>query len=104
MVEALVGVNAFWSYDNIKADTIPSEELIEKVFIYLDLKDISKLFELYQRDYIRKIWREKMAIQGDYIFNLNVMIAMYYFDIKKPEQYLKRVEREHIKQQLSYYA
>jgi hypothetical protein len=31
-----------------------------------------------------------------------VMIALYYFDIRQPEKYLKRVEREHIKQRLSY--
>jgi plasmid maintenance system antidote protein VapI len=95
--ELLIKANAFWSYANVSADNIPSDELIEKVFIYLDLKDIAKLFELYTRDYIRKIWREKMAIQGDYLFNLNVMIALYYFDIKQPEKYLKRVEREHLK-------
>lgn len=98
LVAQLLKVNAFWSYTNVSADNIPAEELIEKTFIYLDLKDIVKLFELYTKDYVRKIWREKMAIQGDYLFNLNVMIALYYFDIKQPEKYLKRVERKHIKQ------
>lgn len=102
LVEQLLKVNAFWSYANVSAEKIPAEELIEKVFIYLDLKDIAKLFELYSRDYIRKIWREKMVIQGDYLFNLNVMIALYYFDIKQPEKYLKRVEREHLKQIIEY--
>jgi hypothetical protein len=43
-----------------------------------------------------------MAIQGDYLYNLNVMIALYYFDIKQPEKYLRRVEREHVNQLLSY--
>lgn len=97
LAEQLFRANAFWSYANVSADNIPDEELIEKTFIYLDMKDISKLFELYSRDYIRKVWREKMAIQGDYLFNLNVMIALYYFDIRLPEKYLKRIEREHIR-------
>jgi hypothetical protein len=26
-----------------------------------------------------------------------VMIALYYFDIRQPEKYLKRIEREHLK-------
>jgi plasmid maintenance system antidote protein VapI len=102
LARQLIKVNAFWSYTNVSVENIADEELIEKTFIYLDLKDIVKLFELYPRDYIRKIWREKMVIQGDYLFSLNVMIALYYFDIKQPEKYLKRVEREHIKKQLAY--
>ncbi|MDR2810483.1 MAG: hypothetical protein LBB84_08035 [Tannerellaceae bacterium] len=97
LAEQLLKANAFWSYANVSADKIPAEELVEKTFIYLDLEDIAKLFKLYPRNYIRKIWREKMAIQGDYLFDLNVMIALYYFDIKQPEKYLQRVEREHLK-------
>lgn len=102
LAEQLLKANAFWSYANVSAEKIPADELIEKTFIYLDLKDIAKLFELYARDYIRKVWREKMAIQGDYLFNLNVMIALYYFNIRQPEKYLKRVEHEHLKHILEH--
>jgi len=98
----LIQANAFWSYANIAAESIPDEELIEKVFIYLDMQDIAKLFELYSWDYLRKMWRSRLAVQGDYLFNLNVMIALYYFNIKHPEKYLHRIEREHIKHQLSH--
>jgi plasmid maintenance system antidote protein VapI len=102
LVKELLKVNAFWSYFDVSEVNITNEELIEKTFIYLDLKDIAKLFELYPRKYVHKIWRERMAVQGDYLFNLNVMIALYYFDIRQPERYLKRIERKHIKQQLGY--
>lgn len=102
LIEQLSAVNAFWSYADVSKEDIPDDELIEKVFIHLDLADIAKLFELYQRDYIRKIWKEKMVIQGDYLFDLNVMIALYYFNIKQPEKYLKRVEREHLKKLLTH--
>ena len=97
LVERLLEVNAFWSYAGISAEDISDDELIEKVFIHLDLADIAKLFELYQRDFIRKVWKDKMVIQGDYLFNLNVMIALFYFNIKRPEKYLRQVEREHFK-------
>jgi len=40
-----------------------------------------------------------LQVQGDYLFDLNVMIALYYFDIKQPEKYLKSIERKHIKHQ-----
>lgn len=98
LVEHLLKAYAFWSYANIVAEKIPDEELIEKVFIYLGFREISMLFELYNRDFVHKVWRERMAVQGDYLFALNVMIALYYFNIKQPERYLKRVENEHIKQ------
>lgn len=102
LVDLLLKVNAFWSYADVSVENISDEELIEKTFTFLDLSDIALLFELYPRDYIRKVWRENMVIQGDYLFNLNIMIALYYFNIKQPERYLKRVEREHVKRLLSY--
>lgn len=102
LVGRLLEVNAFWSYAGVSAEDVPDEELIEKVFIHLDLADIAKLFELYQRDYIRKVWKDKMVIQGDYLFNLNVMIALYYFNIKRPEKYLRRGEREYFKELLNH--
>jgi len=102
LIRQLLEVNAFWSYTDVSAENISDEELIEKTFIYLDLRDINRLFELYSREYVHKVWRENMVVQGDYLFNVNVMIALYYFDIKQPEKYLKRVEYEHIKQHLVY--
>jgi plasmid maintenance system antidote protein VapI len=102
LVKRLLEVNAFWSYTAVSTEDISDEELIEKVFIHLDMADISRLFEIYQRNYIRKVWKEKMAIQGDYLFNLNVMIALYYFHIKRPEKYLRQIEREHLKKIVEY--
>ena len=92
----LVAKNAFWSYDVKSYDIIPDEELIEKCFTVLDIPDIDLMFELYPRKYIKQVWRERMAIQGEYIQMLNIMIAMYYFGIKEPEKYLARVEQQHI--------
>ena len=102
LAQQLLKIKAFWSYANVSAQNISDDELIEKVFIYLDLKDIAKLFELYPRNYVQKTWKEKLAVQGDYLFNLNVMIALYYFDIRQPEKYLKQLEREHIKHQVTH--
>ncbi|MDY3978468.1 MAG: helix-turn-helix transcriptional regulator [Tidjanibacter sp.] len=97
LVECLLKHNAFWSYSNISADNVSDEELIEKTFVILDLNEISRLFELYSKSYIKQVWIERMVIQGDYLFSLNVMIAMYYFGIRNPEKYLAQKEREHIK-------
>lgn len=96
LCKELVAKNAFWSYDVKSYDTIPDEELIEKCFTQLDMDDIDLMFELYPRRRIRQVWRERMAIQGEYMQMLNIMIAMYYFGIKEPEKYLAKAERQHI--------
>ena len=96
LCEQLMSKNAFWSYNVKSFDAIPDEELIEKCFTVLDMDDIELMFELFPRKRIRQVWRERMAIQGEYMQMLNIMIAMYYFGIKEPEKYLARVERQHI--------
>lgn len=96
LCEQLVEKNAFWSYDVKSFNAIPDEELIEKCFTTLDMDDINLMFELFPRKYIQKVWKERMAIQGEYMQMLNVMIAIYYFNIKEPEKYLAKIERQHI--------
>ena len=96
LCDVLVSKNAFWSYDVSSYESIPDEEIIEKCFTQLDMDDIDLMFELYTRKRIMQVWRERMAIQGEYMQMLNIMIAMYYFSIKEPEKYLAKVERQHI--------
>lgn len=96
----LMDKNAFWSYKVQSFDSIPDTEIIEKCFTVLDIDDIDLMFELYPRNLIFKVWKEQMAIKGDYMQMLNVMIVMYYFGIKEPEKYLKKIEKQHIKKLL----
>ena len=97
LCDQLIARNAFWSYDVKSPDDIPDEELIEKTFTILDMDDIALMFEIFPLKFIRKVWQERMAIQGDYMRMLNIMIAMYYFGIKQPEKYLSRLEHRHIR-------
>lgn len=96
LCEKLIAKNAFWSYEVKTYNSIPDEEIIEKCFTVLDMDDIDLMFELFPRKRIMQVWREKMAIQGEYMQMLNIMIAMYYFGIKEPEKYLARLEKQHI--------
>lgn len=96
LCEKLIAKNAFWSYEVKSDDSIPDEEIIEKCFTILDMDDINLMFEIFPRKRIFQVWREKMAIQGEYMQMLNIMIAMYYFGIKEPEKYLARIEKQHI--------
>ena len=96
LCEKLVAKNAFWSYEIKTYDSIPDEEIIEKCFTILDMDDRDLMFEIFPRKRIFQVWKEKMAIQGEYMQMLNIMIAMYYFGIKEPEKYLARIEKQHI--------
>ena len=96
LCKELVSKNAFWSYDVKSFESIPDEEIIEKCFTILDMDDIDLMFELYPRKRIQQVWKERMAIQGEYMQMLNIMIAMYYFGIKEPEKYLAKAEKQHI--------
>ena len=60
------------------------------------MDDISRLFELYSRKFVRKVWESRLASQGEYLRSLNMMIAQYYFNIQYPEQFLRRREAAHI--------
>jgi hypothetical protein len=66
------------------------------------MTDIDKLFELFPKKFVQKVWRENMAIQGEYLFDLNVMIALYFFHIRKPEAYLHRQETLHLNKLTRY--
>jgi hypothetical protein len=90
----LISQNRFWSVEN--PEEIPDDILIEKTLIFLDLNDINKLFSLYSRSKIKKVWRERVVIQDDYYHKLNKLLAWMYFDIKKPERYLKTTISRHI--------
>ncbi len=96
MCMRLLEANAFWSYDNVEEVDVSDEDIIEKTLLLLDMDDISRLFELYSRKFVRKVWESRLACQGEYLHSLNMMIAQYYFNIQSPEQFLLRRESAHI--------
>ncbi len=71
--------------------------LPRQTVIHLDMDDIALLFELFPMKFIRKVWEERMAGQGAYLYSLNMMIAQYYFNIKNPEAFLRRKELQQMK-------
>ena len=78
-----------WSYAK-GSSRIDDNLLIEKALIYLEFEDLHKLCELYSMKQIQRVWRERLVSQGDYYNILNWLLAVMFFDIKKPNQYLKR--------------
>lgn len=98
--QELVMQRAFWSYKIPKSDLIRDDILIEKTLLYLDIDDINKLFLIFPKGKIRKIWNEKIVINDVQFHSMNLLIALLYFKIKDPEAYLKSCLQKHYKELL----
>ncbi len=88
--------NAFWSYNIGGTDPVNDRTLIVKTLVHLDLPEIDMLFQIFPFSKIKKVWREELAISGEYYHTLNRFLAWWYFDIKNPDSYLKSVITRHI--------
>jgi hypothetical protein len=102
LYEQLIAKNAFWSYRAQSMERIPDKVFIEKCLMTLDETDIELLFELFPRKRIQRVWRERMAIQGDHMLEINILIASKYFGIKEPKKYLARAEQMQNNKLLKY--
>lgn len=100
ILDQLKANNALWSYD-CSSDNVSDELLIEKTLIYLDLPYINQLIDIYGKNKVKKVWNERLVPQSDYLYSLNRFLAWYYFNIKKPDAYLKRQETIHLKNLVS---
>lgn len=89
LFQALKDAHCFWSYDSSSLTEISDDTLIEMVLQYLDMREIDILFQLYSPERIKKVWLERLVPQGEYLFNINIAIACYYFHIKRPCSYVK---------------
>ena len=47
---------------------------------------------------IKNSWVKYLIPEGHYLFTLNRFLAWYYFDIKKPDVYLKSMETRRLNQ------
>jgi hypothetical protein len=92
LLQRLHEQHAFWSYDKSSCQVLSDWNLIKFVLIHLDLEDIDLLFKIYPKSKIKKVWIDEVAIQGDYLRNMNICFANLYFNIKYPIPYLKRIE------------
>ncbi len=88
----LLESKAFWSYSNVRYGKIPDDVLVQKVMEELDISDIKKLFSIYNKNYLRKVWKNGMVAQDPYYRSLNILLAKLFFNIKKPEEYIRKVQ------------
>ena len=93
----LLKLNALWSYDLPANLEIPDDVLIEKVLLHLDLDEVKTLFVLFEKQKIRKIWKERMLSQEPLYHGLNRLYAFLLFGIKHPDRYLRDHASKRIK-------
>ena len=93
--------NCFWSYDKSKMKSISDESLIEYVLLYLDIDDINQLFPLFGFKKVKRIWLDRVAPLGAMFRPFNILYAWYYFDIKRPDAYVKSIETRHMNRMMS---
>lgn len=97
ILENVLAAGGFWSYDKESVRrSVSDEQLIEAVLEKLDIEDIDLLFQIFPAKKIKKVWRDKMVIQGDYYYSLNRFYAWYYFGIRYPDRYLKSMVTRHL--------
>lgn len=63
----------------------------------MDIDEISSLMDIYGKKRVKDVWKKELVIQGEHCNGLNNFLALIYFDIKNPRQYLKRVENKHLR-------
>ena len=95
LLNSLKAQNCFWSYDASQIQDVPDDMLIEKALIHLDLPDINQLIALYGKNHVKRVFRERLIPQEEYLYTLNRFLAWYYFDVKKPDQYLHQQATRH---------
>lgn len=94
--EQLKQEHCFWSVHDPSANDIPDDVLIEKVLVYLDIPDIDKLFTIYSPRKVKSVWLHNLVPQEEYYHTLNRFIAWWYFGIKHPDTYLKKMVTRHL--------
>ena len=98
LIRELFRNRVFWSYKEPEPDSINDDILIEKTLIHLDIEDINRLFLLFPKSKIKKVWENKVVIRGPGFHSMNYLLAYLYLNITDPKKYLNKRLKEHNKQ------
>ncbi len=97
LLEKLKEEKAFWSFpeEKVSVDTIKDDQLIALTMRYLDLDEISLLFDIYTYRKVKNAWKKILVPEGEYLYTLNRFFSWYYFKARKPDSYLKSLQTRH---------
>ncbi|MBP5372136.1 MAG: hypothetical protein J6Y55_09480 [Bacteroidales bacterium] len=92
LVQKLVEQGYMWSYDvltNGASDVL----IIEKSLLHLEFEDMHYVFDLYGFNKVKKVWKERLLPQGEYLSVINFLLAALFFHIKNPTKYIEKYGR-----------
>lgn len=104
LISKLINEKVFWSYNisDTEINTISDSQLISLTLRYLDLNEINSLKKIFTISKMKEAWIKYLIPEGEYLHTLNRFLAWYYFDIKKPDIYLKSMQTRHINKLIKY--
>ncbi len=97
LVKKLQREKAFWSYDQSDIMQISDDVLISGVLLHLDIEDIKKLFKLYPKIRIQRVWKDTMLSQEPLYHGLNRLYSFLLFNIKNPDRYIREFRNKRYK-------
>lgn len=89
----LANEGLFWSY-NKSAGYVGDDLLIEHTLLYGETDDIAILFKNFTKDKIIDVWNRKV-IPDERFYGLNYYLAVIWFGIDEPEEYLKNISKKY---------
>ena len=85
----------FWSYCGFIPTSLDDDSVIEAALVHLDLEDLPLLLEIWSKTHIKRVWKDRLVSQGKRMNIRNYTLAVNFFEIQDPEEYLKRNAKFH---------
>ena len=82
-----------WSYQGIP-EHLDDDSIIEAALVHLDLEDMPKLFQIWSKAHIKRVWKERLVSQGRRMNILNYILAVKVFNVNHPDNYIARYARQ----------
>ena len=92
ILEKIKANGGFWSYQGIPES---HDAVIEAALVHLDLEDLPLLLGIWSKAHIKRVWKERLVSQGKRMNIRNYTLAVNFFEIQDPEEYLKRNAKVH---------
>ena len=87
----------FWSYSQDLSYQKAGDKLfLEYLLKYGDFDDLIEAFKLYDKEFIKTIWEERVKNDKRFI-KLNLMLARVFFGMNVESDYFKETEDARIK-------
>ena len=95
ILEKIKANGGFWSYCGFIPTSLDDDSVIEAALVHLDLEDLPLLLEIWDKAHIKRVWKDRLVSQGKRMNILNYILAVKFFDIQNPDEYLKRNAKFH---------